>query len=120
MIKNLLYITILTFFVVVTWISLEVYRNFNPPESQSGIVVEAITPNFDFETINRLKTRTVVPVNFADSAPGTRSAEISVEEEIEETASGSGSTTITLEPSPATASSSATGTVQNPLTGQQQ
>ena len=63
-----MYITILTFVVVVVWISLTIYRNLNPTEKPDDIKVIPIEGSFDFETVERLKTRLVVPADFS-SAP---------------------------------------------------
>ena len=68
-----MYFTVLIFAVILVWVSLTIYRNFNPTESKIGTVVVPIERSFDLETVERLKGRIIVPVDFDASFASTPS-----------------------------------------------
>ena len=69
-----MYFTILTFTVVIVWIGLSIYRNFNPVTPLDMTAVTPIDGTFDFETISRLKSRKAIPVDFTEQFTSSSSA----------------------------------------------
>lgn len=67
-IKNFLYLAILTTVVVLTWIITTVWFSFTesttPPETNQ--YADPIEPEFDMETMDLLNQRLSVPVNLSD------------------------------------------------------
>jgi len=62
MIKGLLYIAILTTAVVASWIGFSAYHNYTTStiSSDAQIRITPISPDFDMEIINSLKSRTIL------------------------------------------------------------
>lgn len=77
-----MYFTMLTFVVILVWIGLTVYRNLRPAEPTQGIVVVPIEDSFDFETVEKLKGRVVIPVDFSANPVSTPSPTISTTPEV--------------------------------------
>lgn len=68
MLKNLLYIAMLTTFVVVSWIILTVYHNISSSTISKDTTarITPIPPSFDRETIEKLKVKKVVPADLSE------------------------------------------------------
>lgn len=69
MLKNLLYFSILTAFVVVTWISTSVYHGFSSStiNNDTSIRITPIAPSFDKETVKRLREKKIIPADISSA-----------------------------------------------------
>jgi hypothetical protein len=65
MVKNILYLSIFTFIVILSWIAFGVYHNHTTTtiSNDAQILITPIEPNFDNATIDRIRQRTVVEAN---------------------------------------------------------
>lgn len=70
MLKNLLYLTGFSTFVVIVIIALDVYHNYElsqlPPITQKNII--PISKNFDTKTLDELKKREAITVNLQNKS----------------------------------------------------
>lgn len=75
MIKNLVYLSIFTTFVVLVWISLTIYHalTFSTITKDVGIQITPLNPTFNTSVISDLRNREQIPANF-DSVLSTPSA----------------------------------------------
>lgn len=79
MIKNLLYLSIFTTVVVVSWIAFAIYHNFASstiPETTAATITP-ITPTFDLTTLQDLETRSKVAVDLSTNSPFASSGPVS-------------------------------------------
>lgn len=85
MLKNLLYLSIFTTFVVIVWIGLSVYHNYTTStlSSATQIQIEQIDPSFNIQAVEKIKKRTQIRADLQDSTfqdvasnEGTNSAEV--------------------------------------------
>lgn len=101
MLKTFMYFTMLTFAVVVVWIGLTIYWNFKPQTLPADeIKVVPIVGSFDFETINRLKSRRPITADFNATFVSSASASNTIDSTPEEASTSAQieSTVPTLEP----------------------
>lgn len=75
MIRNILYITIFTAFIVLLWIvfSIKYTLDTSTISQQTSIQISPIPPTFDQTTLQELETRSKVNVNLSDPSPYTSS-----------------------------------------------
>ena len=68
MLKNLLYFSILTAFVVLTWISTSVYHNFSSStiNTDTSIRITPIAPSFDKATIIKIREKKTIPADISE------------------------------------------------------
>lgn len=74
MFKNLLYFSILTSVIVISWIGFEVYNSHvtSTISADQSIIITPIPPTFNQETILLIKSKKIVPANLSETS--TRSA----------------------------------------------
>ena len=67
MIKNLLYFSIITTIVIISWISFGVYHSFTASTiaDDTSILITPIPGSFDDATIRRITTRRVIQVDLS-------------------------------------------------------
>jgi hypothetical protein len=76
MIKNLLYFSIITTIVIISWISFGVYHSFTASTiaHDTSILITPIPGRFDDATIRRITTRHVIQADLSQKKLGTPSA----------------------------------------------
>lgn len=76
MLKNLAYLAAFTTFVVLVWISLTIYSIFNGSSINSNVTEQIIpiSPNFNNQTIDSLKSRLQIQVDLGQDI-ATQSAQ---------------------------------------------
>lgn len=69
MLKNLAYLAAFTTFVVLVWISLTIYNIFNASTINSNVTEQIIpiSPNFNNQTIEDLRSRLQIPVDLGQN-----------------------------------------------------
>ncbi len=69
MLKNLLYITLLTFAIIVSWIAFGIYHSFTTStiSSDASILITPIPPRFDDQALERVKSRKSVSIDLGKS-----------------------------------------------------
>lgn len=69
MIKNLLFLSVMTIFTVVAWIGFTIYHNLTTStiSKDAQIRTEMIVPVFDKEALNTLTKRKSIPVDLAET-----------------------------------------------------
>ncbi len=70
MLKNLYYIAILTFVVVVSWIGFEVYNSnvTSTITADKSVIITPIPPEFNQAMIIAIKSKKIVPANLSENA----------------------------------------------------
>ena len=73
MYKSLLYIAILTATVVASWIGFSVYHGYTTStiSSDESIIITPISPSFDRETIEKIKTKKVIRADLSEQTTET-------------------------------------------------
>lgn len=68
MIKSLLYLAILTTVTVLSWIVLSIYHNYTTStiDQTTNIIITPIEPEFDQETIQKIKLKKVINANLSN------------------------------------------------------
>lgn len=65
MVKNVLYLAIFTFIVILSWIAFGVYHNHTASTitNDAQILITPIEPQFDNETIENIRQRNIIQAN---------------------------------------------------------
>ena len=71
MIKNLVYLAVFTFVIILSWIAFGIYHSYTTStiSSDTGILISPIPAHFDIDVVKNLKARKVVPADLSAQSP---------------------------------------------------
>lgn len=71
MIKNIVYLAVFTFIIILSWIAFGIYHSYTTStiSSDTGILISPIPAHFDLDVVKNLKSRKVVPADLSAQSP---------------------------------------------------